>query len=476
VTLQLDIAILGAGPAGLAAAFELTRRGVAGVAVLEQNRWVGGNAGSFELAGTCVDYGSHRLHPACDPEVLRDIRAVLGDDLLDRRRHGRIFLRHRWIHFPLKPLDLAVRLPARFSTGVAADVVRRALPQRGALDEPETFASVLEAGLGRTICREFYFPYAQKIWGLAPEEMSATQARRRVSANSLAKMMQKALSALPVPGRQKGDHFYYPRHGFGQICEAYSQAAQAAGAGVHLDARVLSVEMAGKGLHTIYYEQGGSIRSLQAHHVWSTIPVTALARSLNPLPAPESLRAAESIRYRAMILIYLVLEQAQFSEYDAHYFPGADISITRLSEPKNYSGGQGPADRTVLCAELPCDAGGSEWASSDDELGHLVCDALATAGIPIRAPVSQVITRRLPYAYPIYRLGYEAPLERLERQIGEVDGLLTFGRQGLFAHDNTHHALYVGYCAARCLDESGLFDRRRWQALRRTFEAHVVED
>ncbi|MCK5642498.1 MAG: FAD-dependent oxidoreductase, partial [Gammaproteobacteria bacterium] len=104
------VVILGAGPAGLGAAFQLTRGALAQVTVLERNSYVGGNAGSFELAGLRVDYGSHRLHPACDPEVLQDIRALLGDDLLDRPRHGRIRLRGRWLHFPLKPLDLALRL------------------------------------------------------------------------------------------------------------------------------------------------------------------------------------------------------------------------------------------------------------------------------------------------------------------------------------------------------------------------------
>src|SRR5688572_32285972 len=102
------IVILGAGPAGLGAAFQLTRRKLARVTLLEQNTWVGGNAGSFELAGMRVDYGSHRLHPACDPEILADIRALLGDDLLDRPRHGRIRLSGKWIHFPLQPFDLAL--------------------------------------------------------------------------------------------------------------------------------------------------------------------------------------------------------------------------------------------------------------------------------------------------------------------------------------------------------------------------------
>jgi protoporphyrinogen oxidase len=162
---NFDIVILGAGPAGLGAASRLSRLTKARVTVLEQNNWVGGNAGSFELAGIQVDYGSHRLHPSCDPKILHDIRQMLGNDLLDRPRHGRIRLRGRWIHFPLKPMDLVLRLPPKFAVGVLGDMVSKITNTNGVQKNQETFASAMVKGLGRTICQDFYFPYARKIWG-----------------------------------------------------------------------------------------------------------------------------------------------------------------------------------------------------------------------------------------------------------------------------------------------------------------------
>jgi protoporphyrinogen oxidase len=113
---------------------------------------------------------------------------------------------------------------------------------------------------------------------------------------------------------------------------------------------------------------------------------------------------------------------------------------------------------------------------SDRELGELLCHALQRAEMPIRAPVRQVVTRRLRYAYPIYRRGYEDAFRALDRFVDGIDGLLTFGRQGLFAHDNTHHALYMAYAAADCLDAAGRLDREGWAQARRVFETHVVED
>jgi protoporphyrinogen oxidase len=469
------VVILGAGPAGLGAAFQLTRCDQARVTVLERNKVVGGNAGSFKLAGLSVDYGSHRLHPACDPVVLRDIREMLGSDLLERPRHGRIRLRGHWIHFPLKPFDLALKLPPSFAWGVAADLVKK-LGHRSNGATPESFSSILERGLGQTICRDFYFPLARKLWGLDPEELSATQARRRVSASSLAKMTRRVLAAVPGLKPPGSGRFYYPRHGYGQISEAYHQAAQRAGAKFHLNANVQSVEIMRDNQLTVCFELNGEAHSLSADCVWSTIPITMLASRVKPSPPTEYLKVVESIDYRAMILIYLVLEQDRFSAYDAHYFPEADIPISRLSEPKNYSASPEPRNRTVLCAELPCSPDDLVWKMSDEQLGNILCDALASAGIPVQAPVLEVASRRLRQAYPIYRQGYERSFNLLDQWLSQVDGLLTFGRQGLFAHDNTHHALYMAYAAVRCLNENGSFDGERWKYYRDVFQAHVVED
>ncbi len=219
------IAILGAGPAGVGAAWQLRLRDKADVILLEQGDNVGGNAGSFELAGIPVDYGSHRLHPACEPHILRDLHALLGDDLLDRPRRGRIRLRNRWIRFPLKPINLAIGLPIGFTLGVARDTITKLVrPNRQRADD--SFEAILLQSLGRTICRDFYFPYARKLWGLPPAELSPTQAHRRVSAGSLTKMVRKVLSTVPGLRAAGAGRFLYPRQGYGQISRAMASAAE----------------------------------------------------------------------------------------------------------------------------------------------------------------------------------------------------------------------------------------------------------
>jgi protoporphyrinogen oxidase len=462
----MNLAILGAGPAGVGAAFQASRRELGSTVVLEQRDRPGGNAGSFEIEGLRVDYGSHRLHPACDARVLADITALLGDDLQIRPRHGRILVRNRWIHFPLQPVDLALHLPKSFLLGAATDIVRKRFVKKSV---DESFASVLEAGLGQTICRDFYFPFARKLWGIDPAQLSPIQAQRRVSANSPVRMLRKLKRA--GTGR-----FYYPRRGYGQIFERFHEEAASHGVEFRFGSKVTSIEHDGRRVSQIHYEQNGAAATLDSDFILATLPINLLARNMRPKAPAEIIEATGHMSFRGMILIYLVLDQNQFSDYDAHYFPEERIPISRLSEPKNYSAVSEPQGLTVLCAELPCDRASSTWTMSDAELGELVRNSLQDAGIPIRCNLRQVVTRRLPQAYPIYQRGFEVHLAQVDDWIGQFENLVTFGRQGLFAHDNAHHALYMAYCAVDCMQSDRTFQWDRWEGFRHDFESHVVED
>jgi len=469
-----DVTVLGAGPAGLAAALELAESGVK-VTVIEREGHVGGNATSFDFGGINVDYGSHRLHPASPPQVLARIRNLLGDDLLTRPRHGRIRLMGRWIHFPLRPVDLLLRMHPRFATGVGLDLIRKTLPAGATRGDNETFASILEKGLGKTICSEFYFPYARKIWGIEPEQISPIQAYKRVSAGSIGKMLKRLLPGSGSGGASTKGIFYYPRYGFGQICTALHEAATRAGATVHLASTVREIRLAGPDRQVVY-ENDGATHTLTTNQVYSTIPVTLLTRLVD-VPVPEDIEAAaKSLGFRSMVLVYLLLAQDRFTEYDAHYFPGEEFPFTRISETKNYSDRLDPQGRTSLCAEVPCFLGDEIWSMTEQELADRVSTGLAQAGLPVTAEIVDVRVEKIAHAYPLFSVGYEQHFARLDHWLDQLDGLLSFGRQGLYVHDNTHHAIFMAQAAVRCLRDDGSIDTAAWHEQRKLFEKHVVED
>ena len=172
-----------------------------------------------------------------------------------------------------------------------------------------TFASVLERGLGRTICREFYFPYARKIWGVDPTELDAEQARKRVSAGSMRGMLRKVLNAVPGLKAPGAGRFFYPRQGYGQISEAYSAAAQHAGATVKLATTVTGLHI-DRGRAVGITVSNGSSGMLPVRQLFSTVPLPLLCRMATPSAPSDVVTAATQLRYRGMILVYLVLALA----------------------------------------------------------------------------------------------------------------------------------------------------------------------
>jgi protoporphyrinogen oxidase len=301
------------------------------------------------------------------------------------------------------------------------------------------------------------------------------QARRRVSAGSLGKMIRKALNSVPGLKKPGGGRFYYPKHGFGSISEAYAAAASNAGAKLKLRTSVHALEVSAGRVEAVHGSGPEGRERFAVRQVLSTIPITQLVRVVQPAAPDEILAAACALKFRAMILIYLVLDTDRFSEFDAHYFPDSGVAITRLSEPRNYSLANSPG-HTVLCAELPCSIQDPVWRATDKELAALVTKALDAAEAPLRCAVVDATSRRLAQAYPIYTQDYRQNFDRLDGWLGGIEGLLTFGRQGLFAHDNTHHALAMAYAADRCIDNAGRLDEARWTEYRREFRDHVVED
>lgn len=470
VRASVDLVVLGAGPAGLTAAWRAARRGLQ-VVVLDRAGQVGGMATSFEVAGVRVDYGSHRLHPATDAAVLADLRNLLGSDLQTRTRNGRLRIADRWVRFPLRAGELATRLPRALVLGAARDAALAPLRR----ERGSSYASVLRRSLGPTLYDAMYGPYAHKLWGVDGDQIDAEQARRRVSADTPWKLAVRiARGGRARAGSGQGAVFHYPRLGFGQLADAVAASARASGATIITGAEVTDVQVRPGDVRVTW--DGGAVRARQ---MFSTLPVTTLGRITRPAPSAQVVQDATGLQFRAMALVYLVHESGRWTEYDAHYLPGRQTPITRVSEPANYRvSADDPPGRSVLCVEIPCAAGDGVWTSDDDALGALARAGLAAVGLPpVRQPrQGAVVVRRLPHVYPVYATGYAERLAGLQAWADRLPNVVSFGRLGLFVHDNTHHAMRMAYDAVDCLGDDGRWDAAAWARARHRFAGHVVED
>ncbi|HSK26771.1 MAG TPA: FAD-dependent oxidoreductase [Jiangellales bacterium] len=449
-----DLVVLGSGPAGLAAAWRAARRGLS-VAVLERDGRPGGLASSFEVAGVRVDHGSHRLDAATPPALLADLHDLLGKDLQERTRRGRVRLADRWVGYPLRAGELRRTLPASLLTAIARDAVLAAAHR----PRDDSYAGVLRAGLGPTVYEALYAPYARKVWGLPGEEISGEQARGQVPTDAAAwRLAGRALRGSDGPDQR----FYYPRRGFGQIVDVLADSAVAAGAVLHLEAEISRVRVLED--EVLVTTQDGD--TLSAGLVFSTLPLPVMARLTRPAPSLTELEAATRLRFRAVLFVYVVHEGGRWSPYDAHYLPGRETPVARVSEPANYRDSvDDPDDRSVLCAEVPMSMTDELWAAGDDTLGDVVDEALARSGLP---PVRRVHveSRRYGHVYPIHRAGYEEDLAGVDAWARMLRRVVTLGRNGLFANDHTHQAIDLAYDAVAAIREDGSFDRYAWTAAR----------
>ncbi|MBI2864099.1 MAG: FAD-dependent oxidoreductase [Chloroflexi bacterium] len=457
--------IVGGGPAGLAAAYRLTRHSGQDVLLIEKDPVLGGLAAGFSQGDYTLDFGPHRLHASTDPAVLADLRQLLGDELEVRPRMGRIRLGESFFPYPVGPSSILRLGPGKalaLSAGVLASRLARPSPS------PASYETAITARLGEPFYRLFYGPYAEKVWGMSGNRIAADQAERRVNQRGLTDLLRLAL------GRNTSKYYYYPRGGFGRIPGAFAQALVASGsARTAFPATVKSVGWDSGGVRTIEYSTGDDEARVRADHLVWTAPLAELIRLLDPPAPPAIQQAIGRLRHRAVVLCYVVLATPCVGYADTYYFPERRYPFNRVTEQKNFSHSLVPSDRTVLCLDLACDAGDDLFRASDKALGKLVLPALEEVGLADSRQVVEVFSRRFPLAYPVYDLDYDACLRPALDWLGGFENLWLVGRHGLFLHNNTHHSIQMGYHAA---DAIVTRNRQRWPAAVSDFLTFRVAD
>jgi protoporphyrinogen oxidase len=440
--------VIGAGPAGLTAAYLLVRRDVS-VVVVERDAQVGGLARTVEYKGYRFDIGGHRFFTKVGP--VRDLwRAMLGPDMLRRPRLSRIYYRGRFFDYPLKPLNVLRGLgPLEAFLVVASYVRARLRPIRPEVSVEDWVSN----RFGRRLFRLFFKTYTEKVWGIPCNQIGAQWAAQRIKGLSLVTAVANML--FRRRGRSGAiktliEEFEYPRLGPGMMWEAFRADIEGRGGTVLLSTPVTRLHHEGGRVTAVEVERDGRPVRLEADFVLSTMPLRELVESLSPAAPPEVWAAGAALKYRDFLTVALILDVAELFPDNWIYVHDPRVRLGRIQNFKNWSPDMVPDPRrTCLGLEYFCFEGDGLWTMSDEELIALGARELDLIGLLRGARVVDGTVVRMPKAYPIYDEGYERALEVVRRYLDGFANLQVAGRNGMHKYNNQDHSMVTAILAVQ---------------------------
>lgn len=445
------IVILGAGLAGLSAAYELTRNGVEEIVVVEKNPYVGGLATSVERNGFTFDLGGHRFFSK-NKEVVDLVKELMGEELLLVNRRSKIFRGGKFYYYPLKLENAISTMGVNEIYRLLISFLHAKIKARLRSSHLETFEDWVVNRFGRKIYELFFKEYTEKAWGLPCTEISADFASQRIAGLSISQMVKKIFSNSNSDDQPRTliSHFYYPAEGgIHRISDKLAQNIKNGDNEILLGSEVVEVKHSNDRIRSLAILQEGSKVEIECDHMISSIPITTLASSMNP-PIPQDVQDAVSqLRFRDLCLVFLLLAKPKVTDDTWIYFPEKAIPFTRLHEPKNWSTAMTPDGKTSLCLEFLCSKGDETWRQSDEKIAASGITELVRLGFIKEEEVEDFRVFRVTHAYPVYKIGYDRNLNTIFEYFKKFENLELIGRSGIFRYNNMDHSIEIGLVAAR---------------------------
>jgi protoporphyrinogen oxidase len=447
--------IIGAGPAGLTAAYELSKHGQRVVVLEADPRYVGGISRTVEYHGYRFDIGGHRFFSK-SREVEDLWTEILGPDMLERARSSKIFYRGKFYAYPLRPLEALSQLGLMESGRCVLSFLKARLrPMR----DPKSFEDWVVNEFGDRLFRIFFKTYTEKVWGMSCKEISADWAAQRIKGLTLSGAIKNALLPRRKPGDRAQvvktliDTFRYPRLGPGMMWKAFAEKVRALGGEVLQGRSVVACrfDSASSSWTVTSRTAGGATEEYRGEHLISSMPMRQLVEQIEPRLPEAAVRSGDSLRYRDFLTVGLILRERNRFTDNWIYIHDPNVKMGRLQNYKSWSPEMVP-DPDYCCYGLEyfCNEGDGLWTTSDGELIALGAKELEQVGLGSASDVVDGCVIRQPKAYPVYDDDYQRHVGIIRRELEtHCRNLHLVGRNGMHKYNNQDHAMMTALLAAR---------------------------
>ena len=451
-----EVFVIGAGPAGLTAAYLLTKAQIPTTVIEADPVYVGGISRTVNYKDFLFDIGGHRFFSK-SKEVVDLWHEILPDDFIERPRLSRIYYDGKHYSYPLKAFEALSNLGVVESAMcVMSYAYKKAFPN----ENPENFREWVSNQFGDRLFSIFFKTYTEKVWGMSCDEISADWAAQRIKGLDLWSAMANALrrSINLNPGAQQGDKviktliesFQYPRKGPGMMWDAAATKIRAQGGTIHMGDKLESLSWDEQnGVWTITASTAKGPRCFTARHVISSAPIRELIASIEP--AAASLAAAEKLRYRDFITVALVVDKPDLFPDNWIYIHEPNVLVGRIQNFRSWSPEMVPDERlSCLGLEYFCFEGDGLWTATDEQLIALAKRELAAIGLAREDEVKDGCVVRQKKAYPVYDDEYKMHIDTIREDIeAHYPTLHLVGRNGMHKYNNQDHAMMTAMLTVR---------------------------
>ena len=443
------ILIIGGGPAGLTAAYELLKSGVRSI-IFEQDQVVGGLSRTINFKNYYFDLGGHRFFTKVKA-VENMWREVLGEAFLLRDRLSRIYYNKKFFYYPLRPMNALLGLGVWNSFLIVTSYLYAQLfPSR----EEETLEQWVSNRFGQRLFKIFFKTYTEKVWGMSCSEIRGEWAAQRIKGLSLVTALKNALVGNGNGNRKNVvktliDQFDYPKFGPGMMWQEVADIVRKMGSQVWLGARIEGIRWSGDRIEALEVIRNGQIETVTGTHVISSMPIRDAIEKFQPEVPKEVLEAAKDLKYRDFLTVALIIHKDHLFPDNWIYIHDPDVKVGRIQNYKNWSPYMVPdSNHTCLGLEYFCFEGDDLWTMPDDELIELGKRELNALGLVNQKDVEDGKVVRMPKTYPVYDSTYGKSLEVIRRFLGGIKNLQLVGRNGMHRYNNQDHSMFTAMLAA----------------------------